>query len=51
LPWLADWDEATVRQVLFDPVAKVSDYYQPDFALVDRELKASFLNLLKSIDI
>jgi len=41
---LAEWDDKTVRQVLFDPVARVSDYYQPDFAAMAQELKIKGVN-------
>jgi transposase len=42
---LADLDDATVRQILFDPVARVSNYYQPDFAEVTQELTKKGVNL------
>jgi transposase len=42
---LANYDEATVRQILFDPVSKVSDYYQPDFVRVDGELRVKGVNM------
>jgi transposase len=42
---LADIDDAAVRQILFNPVTRVSDYYQPDFAGVAQELTRKGVNL------
>jgi transposase len=42
---LANWDDKTVRQILFDPASKASEYYQPDFAAVEQELKVRGVNL------
>jgi transposase len=42
---LADMDDVTIRQLLFDPPERICLYYQPDFAKVEEELKSPGVNL------
>lgn len=42
---LADKDDKTVRQLLFGPQERVSDYYLPDWEQIDEKLKQKRVNL------